>query len=124
MKLKKLFALMIAVYGLPTSVYGIEKHRLYHPDGKAVFQVNFYDPKDGDFYQYGEDGNSQDDDSLDGPSPRSLTTLEKQKLLQAVQYWADIIQPASNGQAAVLNIGTHRVKGNAAAYSYPIENKK
>ena len=122
MELKQLAALLIAISALPNTTHAIETHILSNSDGREVFKVKFYQPEDGDFYPYGEDGDTQDDDSQDGPSPRSLTVLEKEKLLQAVQYWADIIQPATNGQAAVLNIGTHKIKGNAMAYSYPIDS--
>ncbi len=123
MKLKKMSALMIAIYAFPVTSYAIEQHSLYHPDGREVFKVNFYDPQDGNYYPNGVDGDEHDDDSEDGPSPRSLTDLEKSKLLQAVQYWADVIKPVANGQAAILNIGTHKINNNAAAHSYPIENK-
>lgn len=116
-------AMLMTAYAMPQTVWGIDKHTLINTNtGQTVFQVNFYDPQDGSFYPNGEDGDPHDDDRMDGPSPRALTQLEKGKLLQAVQYWADIIKPSPNGQAAVLNIGTHKMLDNAQANSYPVEN--
>ena len=108
LKPTKLALLLVALYSAPSLTYAIETHKLYHPNGgQQVFEVRFFNPEDGPYFE---------DDEQDGPpSPVALSQEAKNKILQGLQYWADIIHPAQGAQPAVLNIGTNPQPNNAAA---------
>ncbi len=116
LKPTKLALLLVALYSAPSLTYAIETHKLYHPNGgQQVFEVRFFNPEDGPYFE---------DDEQDGPpSPVALSQEAKNKILQGLQYWADIIHPAQGAQPAVLNIGTNPQPNNAAALPARVEEE-
>ena len=114
MKYTKLTLLLMTLYSMPNVVSAIETHHIVNTQGQKVFEVRFFAPEDGDFYEI------DDADPDNGPSPRELTEREKDKILHGLQYWAEVIEVAARGRAAVLNVGTNKIQDNAAANSQPV----
>ncbi|MTH45969.1 autotransporter outer membrane beta-barrel domain-containing protein [Intestinirhabdus alba] len=84
-----------------------ERHLIYSPQNSAVFEVRFFDVGDGPFIP-------------DWPSPVvsswDLNRQQKEKILDAMRYWAGIITPIPGQLPAIINVGTFDVE-NAAGTS-------
>lgn len=77
------------------------------PDGQPVFELRFFDPTDDPF--------------MDDEGPQSSTWVlsqhQRDKVREAIRYWAEIIQPAPGLAPAIINVGTRDDEGNAAGGS-------
>lgn len=98
-------ALMLSLPASAALAY--ESHMVHRSDGQAMLEIRFYDVGDGPF--------------MPGyPNPEqstwNLDASQKGKILQAMQYWADVIRPVPGYLPAVVNVGTYEVE-NAAATS-------
>ena len=111
-KLNKLA--LAALLALPSySSLALESHFVYNPDGQAVFQVRFFDQGDGPFMP----GQYQPEQST-----WNLNAQQKNKILAAMGYWAEIIKPAPGYPPAIVNIGTNDEPGNAGGLSVEISD--
>ena len=103
----KSLALALAL-ALPASAcLAYESHTVHRADGQAMFEIRFFDVGDG-FFMPSYSGSRA--------STWNLDAMQKSKILQAMQYWADVIKPASGHLPAVVNVGTYNVE-NAAGLS-------
>lgn len=72
-------------------------HIVYNPDNMPVFQINFFDVDDGPFIP-------------DWPQPLesswNLNQQQKDKILNAMSYWAEVIKPTPGQLPAIINVGT------------------
>ncbi|EMP4144972.1 autotransporter domain-containing protein [Salmonella enterica] len=89
--------------------YARESYLVYSPQNIAVFQVRFFDVGDGPFMS-------------DWPQPQpfestwDLGQQQKEKILDAMRYWAEVITPRPGQLPAIINVGTFDVN-NAAGSS-------
>ncbi|TPW54779.1 autotransporter outer membrane beta-barrel domain-containing protein [Serratia sp. SRS-8-S-2018] len=106
--MKKLF-MTAALTGLLASnnSYAGESYLVYSPQNIAVFQVRFFDVGDGPFMP-------------DWPQPSESTwdlgQQQKEKILDAMRYWAEVITPRPGQLPAIINVGTFNDE-NAAGSS-------
>ncbi|AJJ61307.1 autotransporter outer membrane beta-barrel domain-containing protein [Yersinia aldovae] len=106
--MKKLF-MTAALTGLLASnnSYAGESYLVYNPQNIAVFQVSFFDVGDGPFMP-------------DWPQPSESTwdlgQQKKEKILDAMRYWAEIITPKLGQLPTIINVGTFN-DDNAAGSS-------
>lgn len=89
-----------------------ESYLVYNPQNVAVFQVRFFDINDGPFML----GWPQDREST-----WNLNQQQKEKILNAMLYWAEVITPWEGELPAVINVGTFDIV-NAAGFSAPASN--
>lgn len=89
------------------STYAAESYLVYDPKNTAVFQVRFFDVGDGPFM--GEPVDPYE-------STWDLNRQQKEKILGAMHYWAEVITPKPGQSPAVINVGTFDVV-NAAGFS-------
>lgn len=89
------------------SAYAEESYLIYSPKTVAVFQVRFFDVGDGPFMW---------DEVLPFESTWDLNRQQKDKILDAMSYWAEVITPKPGQSPAVINVGTFDVV-NAAGFS-------
>lgn len=87
--------------------FALEEHTVYNPAGEDVFQIRFFDQDDGYFLA---DGNWR------YASTWNMDSEQKRKILAAMSYWAEIIQPAAGQRPAIVNVGTFDQE-NAAGWS-------
>lgn len=87
--------------------YAGESYLVYSPKNIAIFQVRFFDVDDGPFMP-------------DWPQPSestwALSQQQKEKILDAMRYWAEVIIPRPGQLPAIINVGTFDVN-NAAGFS-------
>lgn len=95
----KKFLLATALTALVSSsnLYALESHLVYNPQGVAVFEVRFFDVGDGPFV---------DDDPTPLASTWNLESKQKEKILTAMAYWAEVITPKKGVSPAIINVGT------------------
>lgn len=111
--MKKLF-MAAALTGLLASNYSCAgaNYLVYSPQNMAVFEVRFFDVGDGPFMP-------------DWPQPLEstwdLNQQQKEKILDAMRYWAEVITPIPGQLPAVINVGTFDV-ANAAGSSNTVVN--
>ncbi|ERK08885.1 hypothetical protein L580_1429 [Serratia fonticola AU-P3(3)] len=89
------------------NAYAEESYLVYGPKHTAVFQVRFFDVGDGPFM--GEPADPYE-------STWDLNRQQKEKILVAMHYWAELITPKPGQSPAVINVGTFDVV-NAAGFS-------
>ncbi|WP_312981620.1 autotransporter domain-containing protein [Atlantibacter sp.] len=97
----------------------LESHLVYNPQGVAVFEARFFDTTDGPFMP----GDDDDEDNVDENgnvlpmvSTWNMNSLQKAKILNALDYWAAIITPQAGQPPAIVNVGTFE-RVNAAGVS-------
>ncbi|WP_447889163.1 autotransporter outer membrane beta-barrel domain-containing protein [Serratia fonticola] len=96
--LKKLFitAALTSFFASHYS-YAADSYLVYNTNNVAVFQVRFFDVGDGPFMP-------------DYPQPIEstwdLNQQQKEKILDAMRYWAEIITPKPDQLPAIINVGT------------------
>ncbi len=96
--MKKLF-ITAALTGFFAShpSYAADSYLVYNTNNVAVFQVRFFDVGDGPFMpNYPQPIESTWD----------LNNQQKEKILDAMRYWAEIITPRPNQLPAIINVGT------------------
>lgn len=111
--MKKLF-MTAALTGLFASnnLYAGESYLVYSPQNIAVFQVRFFDIGDGPFMP----GWPQPSEST-----WDLGQQRKEKILDAMRYWAEVITPRPGQLPAIVNVGTFD-DNNAAGSSDSVNN--
>lgn len=96
--MKKLFITAALASLFPGSnSYAGESYLVYNPQNIAVFQVRFFDVGDGPFMP-------------NWPQPSEstwdLNQQQKEKILDAMRYWAEVITPRPGQLPAIINVGT------------------
>ncbi|QHM70985.1 autotransporter outer membrane beta-barrel domain-containing protein [Mixta intestinalis] len=107
---KTAIASMLSALYLSQPLYAMENHFVYSPQNNPVFQVRFFDKGDGPFMP---------DDPQPLVSTWNLNHQQKEKVLQALSYWAQVITPAPGQPPAIINVGTVDDE-NAFGYSSEI----
>ncbi|MBK4715559.1 MULTISPECIES: autotransporter domain-containing protein [Tenebrionibacter/Tenebrionicola group] len=109
--MKKLY-MTVALSGLLATNHSSagESYLVYSPQDIGVFQVRFFDVGDGPFIANGPQAYE---------STWNLDQQQKDKILNAIRYWAEIITPKPEQLPAVINVGTFNEE-NAAGYSEPV----
>ncbi|MEB6336161.1 autotransporter outer membrane beta-barrel domain-containing protein [Serratia rhizosphaerae] len=110
----KSFFMTAALTGLLASnnLYAGESYLVYNPQNIAVFQVRFFNVGDGPFMPNWP---------IDSESTWDLGQQQKEKILDAMRYWAEVITPRPGQLPAIINIGTFDVN-NAAGSSDSVSN--
>ncbi|AXF75783.1 autotransporter domain-containing protein [Erwinia tracheiphila] len=95
----KRFFMTTALIGLLASnnSYAGESYLVYNPQNIAVFQVRFFNVGDGPFMP-GWPGAYE--------STWDLGQQQKEKILDAMRYWAEVITPRPGQLPAIINVGT------------------
>lgn len=101
-------SLIISLFS--SKLFAVDKHLVYNPQNIAVFEVRFFDSGDGPFM-------SSWPDPLE--STWDLNQQQKEKILDAMRYWAEVITPKPGELPAIINVGTFN-EANAAGYSEPV----
>ncbi|QHM75526.1 Extracellular serine protease [Mixta theicola] len=96
---KTAIASMLAALYFSQPLYAMESYFVYSPQDNPVFQVRFFDVGDGLFM-------SDDDGEEALASTWNLNHQQKEKVLQALRYWAQVITPAPGQPPAIINVGT------------------
>ena len=108
MKKVALAAAISMALGLSTlPAYAIESHLVYNAQGGAVFDARFFDVGDGPFMP--ADG----DDAPPEESTWNINAQQKSKIVSALTYWANVLQPPAGQQPFIINVGTSDDEGNA-----------
>lgn len=94
--------------------YAVESHLIYNPQNIAVFQVNFFNAGDAPFLLNG----LEDEDTV---STWDLDQQQKETILGAMRYWAEVITPKTGQLPAIINVGTND-DDNALGYPNPISS--
>ncbi len=97
MKIRNRLALAISLALAGHGAQALEYRLAYGSDGQPVFQARFMDVGDGPV---------MGDESEILQSTWNLNDLQKDKILQALNRWAEIIKPAPGQLPAIINIGT------------------
>ena len=110
----KRFFITAALAGLLTSHYAYagESYLVYSPQNIAVFEVRFFDVGDGPFMPNWPSASE---------SSWNLGQSQKDKILDAMRYWAEVITPRAGQLPAIINVGTFDVS-NAAGSSDSVNN--
>ncbi|MFA5488357.1 MAG: hypothetical protein WC284_03980, partial [Candidimonas sp.] len=86
------------------------------PDGTHIFDARFFNMGDGYFME-------EQDEGEEAPSPKestwNLSSLQKDKIFEAIRYWGELITPVPGQLPGIINIGTSNREGNAAGGSDP-----
>ena len=104
--LKPLFLACALALQAP-AVTAYESHLVYRNDGQAMFDIRYFAVGDGFFMEGSYSPYT---------STWNLDEGQKGKILQAMQYWADVIKPVPGYLPAAVNVGTYNDK-NAAGTS-------
>ncbi|MGL4486368.1 MAG: autotransporter outer membrane beta-barrel domain-containing protein [Yersinia sp. (in: enterobacteria)] len=108
------FSIVLALMLPGVSLHAKDEHIVYNRQGIATFQVRFFDNGDGFFIQ-------NDPDSPPLESTWDLNQQQKEKILYALSYWAEIISSPPEQLPAVINVGTFD-DDNAAGTSDNVTN--
>ncbi len=88
-------SVMISLFS--NKLFAVQSYLVYSPQEVAVFEVRFFDTGDGPFMS-------------DWPKPSAstwdLNQQQKEKILHAMRYWAEIITPLPGELPAIVNVGT------------------
>ena len=87
--------------------YAGESYLVYNPHNIAVFEVRFFNVGDGPFMP---DWPNASESTWD------LGQQQKEKILDAMRYWAEVITPSPGQLPAIINVGTFNDE-NAAGSS-------
>ncbi|MBE3467162.1 autotransporter outer membrane beta-barrel domain-containing protein [Enterobacter cloacae complex sp. P15RS] len=106
--MKRVF-MTAALTGLFVSnnLYAGESYLVYNPHNIAVFEVRFFNVGDGPFMP---DWPNASESTWD------LGQQQKEKILDAMRYWAEVITPSPGQLPAIINVGTFNDE-NAAGSS-------
>lgn len=110
---KTAIATMLAALYLTQPLYAMENNIVYGAQNNPVFQVRFFEPGDGPFMS----GETEQSQPL--TSTWSLDQQQKDKILQALRYWAQVITPQPGALPAIINVGTFDEE-NAVGNSEPV----
>ncbi|MGB6104976.1 MAG: autotransporter outer membrane beta-barrel domain-containing protein [Pusillimonas sp.] len=105
-ELNKLILTVALALSAP-ACFAYESHLVHSADGQPMLELRFFNVGDGAFMH---------GDPTPSESTWNLNEGQKGKVLEAMQYWADAIQPTAGFLPAVVNVGTYDVE-NAAGYS-------
>ncbi len=75
----------------------LDSQLVYGPQGQPVFELRFFDVGDGPM---------MDDDPAPLQSSWNLDAPQKDKIKNALSYWAEIIKPSPGQLPAIINVGT------------------
>ncbi|MGB3289733.1 MAG: autotransporter domain-containing protein [Burkholderiaceae bacterium] len=89
-------AALVAVTAQTAAAY--DSKPILRPDGEAIFELRFFGVGDGPFMPNGFNPPEE--------STWNLNADQKSKIATAMQYWAEVIRPASGQLPTVINIGT------------------
>ncbi|MBT0723615.1 autotransporter domain-containing protein [Rosenbergiella sp. S61] len=108
------FFMTAALTGLLASnhSYAGESYLVYNPQNIAIFQVRFFNVGDGPFMPHWPRAYE---------STWDLGQHQKEKILDAVRYWAEVITPRPGQLPAIINVGTFDVN-NAEGSSDSVNN--
>ncbi|WP_348586645.1 autotransporter domain-containing protein [Pseudomonas sp. LABIM340] len=98
-------AISLAAVAPSLPLFAQETQFVRTPDGKAMFEARFFDIEDGKFFSHNGESVS---------STWNLNEQQKQKILQGISYWANIIKPQTGQLPVAINIGTYN-DANAGA---------
>ncbi|KXF75318.1 outer membrane autotransporter [Paramesorhizobium deserti] len=103
-------AFLLSIPAFPAMA--LENQIIYNPQGTAVFEVRFFDKDDGPF--------AGDPDIPDDAykSSWNQNAQQKEKVLAALGYWAEIIKPQPGHLPAIINVGTYDDEGASGGSSY------
>lgn len=87
----------------------ITPHVVNDPQGNPFITLRFFNVGDG---VYGKDGGAAKE------STWNLDALHKNQIIDATQYWSEIIKLVPGKNPAILNVGTFTSTGGAAALSH------
>ena len=107
---KSTLSILISGLLFTPDIYAVDSYLIHNPDNSPLFEIRFFDVEDG---VYAEDG----DETLS--STWNLNQLQKDKIVNAMRYWAEIIKPAPGAFPAIINTGTYD-EVNAFGLSEPI----
>lgn len=108
----KKFFMVAALTSLSVSnhSWAVDNYLVYSPQNTAVFEVRFFDVGDGPFMHV-------------SPQPEestwNLSQQHKEKILDAMRYWAEVITPRPGQLPAIINVGTFDDE-NAAGDSHTV----
>lgn len=105
-KLNRIALAVTLAFG-STTLHAFESHIIRNSEGTAIFDLRFFDPGDGQYFPE------------QAPSTWSLNADQKNKILQGMEYWAEVIRPAPGFLPAAVNVGTMEDE-NAYGYSSPL----
>ncbi|MFA5702737.1 MAG: autotransporter domain-containing protein [Advenella sp.] len=111
-KLKTL-ALAISLSFMAPSAYAIEEQLITSPTGQTVFKLRFFGIGDGSFMPADRDPRE---------STRTISALDRSKLISALSYWAEILKPAPGALPAIIKTGALSIPDAFATFS-PLEDK-
>jgi len=97
MRIRNRLVLAIALALAGHCAQALEYRLAYGSDGQPVFRARFMDVGDGPV---------MDDDGEITESTWNLDDQQKDKILQALNRWAEIIKPVPGQLPAIINIGT------------------
>src|SRR5690554_6892387 len=86
-------------------VLAVDSHFVHGPDGRAVFELRFFDAGEGPFIWF---------DPEPDHAAWTLSPVHKNNILEAAAHWAEIIKSAPEAIPAVINVGTLDRAGAAA----------
>lgn len=98
----------LAWLSLATPSYAYESHEVTNRAGRPIFELRFFNPEDGAFFEY------------EGEQTISKWRWEphiKSQVVQGIEYWAEVLQPQGDQGPAIINVGTDDGQGNAWGYS-------
>jgi hypothetical protein len=104
----------LAAASLP--LYAMDEHIIQTPQGQPIFNLRFFNAGEGPPASAGDDPQSSD---------WTLSSLDKQQILQGFSYWATVIQPQPEQLPILFTVGTNNAApgsdmyDNAAASSGP-----
>ena len=102
--------LAFALTAIFSSAHAIEVHEIKSPSGRTVFEARFFDMDDGPYIE-------DEDDVASSVWPWEPYMYGS--IARGLEYWAEVVMPASGATPAIINIGTDSEEGNAFAYSPP-----
>ncbi|VDZ71782.1 Uncharacterised protein [Atlantibacter hermannii] len=85
----------------------LDSQIVYNAQGVPIFETRFFDTADGPFM-------GDEDDYL--VSTWRMNAQQKAKIVNALNYWAQVLTPTAGQQPFIINVGTYDEE-NAAGYS-------
>lgn len=107
------FAISLALMFPLFELQAEENRFIYNKNNQAIFQVRFFNTDDGPYIA---------DESKPLSSTWNLNQQQKDSVLNAMNYWAQIITLTPGAQPGIINVGTYNDE-NAAATSATLSNQ-
>ena len=98
-------SLALGLSSLPAGA--LDSQIVYNAQGVPIFETRFFDTADGPFM-------GDEDDYL--VSTWRMNAQQKAKIVNALNYWAQVLTPTAGQQPFIINVGTYDEE-NAAGYS-------